>query len=167
MQFALTTDSAEATISIGEALGQALRVGDILRLDGELGSGKTTLCSGIGRGLGADQAFNSPSYLLCKEYVTKSGNVLHMDAYFQHRLESLLGEGLVERLDGLHIVLIEWANRIDEWLPSEGIQLQFETLGTDVRRLHFHATGVQAQECLHRFCRSLEDISISIEPELA
>ncbi|NQU48236.1 MAG: tRNA (adenosine(37)-N6)-threonylcarbamoyltransferase complex ATPase subunit type 1 TsaE [Planctomycetes bacterium] len=167
MQFALTTDSAEATISIGEALGHALQVGDLLRLDGELGSGKTTLCSGIGRGLGSEQAFSSPSYLLCKEYVTNKGEVLHMDAYFQHRLESLLGEGMVERLDGDHIVLIEWANRIENWLPAEGIRIQFQTLETDVRRLHFLAIGTAAEECLQRFCRSLGDISISIEPEVA
>ncbi len=163
MELLLETASPEQTIAIGEALGQVLQKGDLLGLDGELGTGKTTLCCGIGRGLGSATPFNSPSYLLCKEYQTQKGVVLHLDAYFQHRLDSLLGEGLIERLDGEHLVLIEWASRIADWLPEAGIWLQLEAF-EEQRSLRFSAVGGRAQARLKEFCQVLQKQGISAEP---
>jgi tRNA threonylcarbamoyladenosine biosynthesis protein TsaE len=163
MELLLETASPEQTIAVGEALGQILQQGDLLCLDGELGSGKTTLCSGIGRGLGSPTPFSSPSYLLCKEYQTDQGVVLHLDAYFQHRLDSLLGEGLIERFDGEHLVMIEWASRIADWLPEGGIWLQLEAL-EDQRKLRFSAVGERARARLSEFCQVLQKQGISAEP---
>ena len=153
-------------MAVGEALGGVLQLGDLLALDGELGSGKTTLCTGIGRALKSEVPFSSPSYLLCKEYQTEQGIVLHLDAYFHHRLDSLLGEGLIERLDGEHLVLIEWASRIQDWLPGDGIWLQLEANAgeEECRILQFRAVGARAETRLEEFCQVLEKQGICAEP---
>ncbi len=164
MELRIESTSPEQTMAIGQALGAVLQPGDLLCLDGELGAGKTTLCTGIGRALGSEVPFSSPSYLLCKEYFTSRGVVLHLDAYFQHRLDSLLGEGLVERLDGEHIVLIEWASRVADWLPAGGLWLQMTTTAEELRSLHLRAEGDIAQNRLLEFCRTLEKQGISAEP---
>lgn len=166
MELQIESASPEQTMAFGEALGQVLQPGDLLCLDGEMGTGKTTLCSGIGRALESQTPFSSPSYLLCKEYLTVKGVVLHLDAYFHHRLESLLGEGLVERLDGDHIVLIEWAERVRDWLPAGGIHLNLTASSTDSqhRSLQFTAVGKAAQSRLQEFCQVLQKQGISAEP---
>ena len=177
------SDSAEWTEALGELFGSCLRPGDLVRLQGELGAGKTTFCRGIGRGLGIEEALHSPTYLLCKEYPTAHGPLLHLDGYFDHRLASLLGEGLIERIDGRSIVLIEWAERVEPWLPEEGLLLRFErdvgeapvaaTQGEDdeedhdlcPRRIEAQASGSAAQDLLARFLEKLGEQGISVEPD--
>lgn len=177
------SESAEWTESMGELFGACLQPGDLVRLQGELGAGKTTFCRGIGRGLGIEEALHSPTYLLCKEYPTPHGPLLHLDGYFDHRLASLLGEGLIERIDGRSIVLVEWAERVEPWLPSEGLLLRFEReagefaapggdAGEDEedhdlcpRRIAAEATGPVAQNLLARFLEKLGEQGISVEPD--
>lgn len=59
---------AEATRRLGEALGLLLTAGTVLLLEGNLGSGKTTLTQGIGAGLGIADAIVSPTFTLICEY---------------------------------------------------------------------------------------------------
>ncbi|MDG2094000.1 MAG: tRNA (adenosine(37)-N6)-threonylcarbamoyltransferase complex ATPase subunit type 1 TsaE, partial [Phycisphaerales bacterium] len=48
------TSSPEETIDLGGSLAGELRAGDVLVLEGPLGSGKTVLVRGIVAGLGGD-----------------------------------------------------------------------------------------------------------------
>ena len=58
----LYTKNAEETILLGEKLARKLRMGDVIALSGNLGSGKTTFTKGIGKGLGVKnpRRINSP-----------------------------------------------------------------------------------------------------------
>lgn len=177
------SESAEWTERFGELFGACLRPGDLVRLQGELGAGKTTFCRGIGRGLGIEEALHSPTYLLCKEYPTAHGPLLHLDGYFDHRLASLLGEGLIERIDGRSIVLVEWAERVEPWLPPECLLLRFEREAGEFkaaksggdedqedhdlcpRRIVAEAVGSAARNLLARFLEKLGEQGISVEPD--
>ena len=46
MEEKVKMDSREATITLGEKIGQKLQAGDVLVLDGDLGAGKTTFTKG-------------------------------------------------------------------------------------------------------------------------
>lgn len=169
----LLSHSPETTESLGELFAASLVGGDLVRLHGELGAGKTTFCRGIGRGLGIAEPLSSPTYLLCKEYPTEQGPLLHLDGYFEHRLASLLGEGLVERIDGRSIVLVEWADRVEPWLPPEGLDLHFTRLlgeqpdeDDDLpRQIALQAHGEAAAQLAQRFSENLAEKGISVEPE--
>ncbi len=152
------------TQTVGESLGRLLRGGDLVALEGELGSGKTTFCQGVGRGLGLREALTSPTYLLCNEYLADAGPVLHMDAYFRARLDSLLGEGFIERLSEGPVVLLEWADQVAEWLPAERLTLRLAPQPGGGRSLSFLADGIRAQELLGLLAGSLLDSGISVEP---
>jgi len=123
---ASTRNEAE-TRALGRALGGLLQEGDFVALSGPLGAGKTTLSKGICAGLGVAEAVSSPTYLLCHEY---SGRVpvLHLDAYFAARIDSLLAEGLAERFAAGTVVLLEWAEQIADWLPDDRLEVSLETL---------------------------------------
>lgn len=106
---------AEATRQLGINLGQSLVAGSILLLEGDLGSGKTTLVQGIGEGLGITEPIVSPTFTLINEYTQGRLPLYHLDLY---RLQSEEVKQL--HLDNywneiecpLGIVAIEWAERL-------------------------------------------------------
>ncbi|NJP10186.1 MAG: tRNA (adenosine(37)-N6)-threonylcarbamoyltransferase complex ATPase subunit type 1 TsaE [Leptolyngbyaceae cyanobacterium RU_5_1] len=116
----------EATRQLGVQLGQSLPAGSVVLLEGELGSGKTTLVQGIGEGLGITEAIDSPTFTLINEYSSGRLPLYHLDLY---RLESAEAAALyletywegVEVEPG--IVAIEWAERLP-YKPSSYLVVQ-------------------------------------------
>ena len=105
----------EATRALGITFGQYLAAGSIILLQGDLGSGKTTLVQGIGAGLGITEPIVSPTFTLINEYSEGRIPLYHLDLY---RLEpeevvALNLENYWEGVDfPLGIVAIEWAERL-------------------------------------------------------
>jgi tRNA threonylcarbamoyladenosine biosynthesis protein TsaE len=115
--------SPEATERFGRALGERLSAGDVVALDGELGSGKTTLVRGIARGLGVRDAVSSPSYALMHTYAGRL-DVYHFDAWMERREQAFLEGGGAEWLGSDGVALVEWAGRVAEWLPSARVEIE-------------------------------------------
>ena len=112
---------ADATRQLGISLGQSLIAGSVLLLEGDLGSGKTTLVQGIGEGLGITEAIVSPTFTLINEYTQGRLPLYHLDLYrlqsqevSQLHLESYWNEWEYP----LGIVAIEWAERLIEKPPT-------------------------------------------------
>jgi len=139
--------SPEETVALGERLGAVLGPGDFLALRGPLGAGKTTLVRGLAAALGVRDRVSSPTYLLCHEY-TGPVPLLHLDAYFESRMDGVLADGLVERF-GTAVVVAEWAERLGDWLPPDRLDLELTGEGSH-RRLGLAATGPAAAALLDR-----------------
>ena len=124
----IKTRSAAQTQRVAHCLAQILTTGIWVRLDGDLGAGKTTFTQGLGRALGIQRAIKSPTYTIIKEYPLEHGNLVHVDAY---RLEEGGADtvDLAAYTDAQSIVLIEWAQFIESELPDSYLQLQL-TYGT-------------------------------------
>ncbi|MDF5707525.1 MAG: tRNA (adenosine(37)-N6)-threonylcarbamoyltransferase complex ATPase subunit type 1 TsaE [Nostoc sp. S4] len=105
----------EATLSLGITLGESLSPGSVILLEGDLGTGKTTLVQGIGKGLGITEPIVSPTFTLINEYTEGRFPLYHLDLY---RLEpqevpSLNLESYWEGVEVTPgIVAIEWAQRM-------------------------------------------------------
>jgi len=149
MKFTVYSSSPEQTRRLGELLGQLLQGGDCILLDGELGAGKTTFGGGVGLGLEIEAPLTSPTYLLCCEYIGRT-RLLHLDAYFEERMDGLLCEGLVERFDSETVLLVEWAVKMEEGRPVDRLQIQFEGSG-DNREIAFFAVGKRSIALLNEF----------------
>jgi tRNA threonylcarbamoyladenosine biosynthesis protein TsaE len=106
---------AEATRSLGFRLGQTLPAGSTLLLEGDLGSGKTTLVQGLGDGLGIRELIDSPTFTLLNEYLDGRLPLYHFDLY---RLDSTAAAALYPESywEGTEvkpgIVAIEWSERL-------------------------------------------------------
>lgn len=103
----LVVPTSAAMEELGGRIAPLLAAGDVIRLDGPLGAGKTTFTRGLGRALGARGAVTSPTFVLAREHPTQAGPPLvHVDAY---RIASAL------ELDDLDldwagsITVVEWA----------------------------------------------------------
>ena len=140
----------------GELLGGHLQAGDCVALIGELGTGKTSISRGIGRGLECSTPLRSPTYLLCQEHEGRHP-VLHLDAYFEARMDSLIGEGLCERFDQEHVLLVEWADRLEAWWPADRLEIRLKVEGSG-RLLQLIAHGTRSEALRRDFEYSWEKV---------
>jgi tRNA threonylcarbamoyladenosine biosynthesis protein TsaE len=134
-----------ATERLGEWLGEFLVPGDTLGLCGELGAGKTTLVRGLARGLKLDDAAAvcSPTYLLVVEHDGPKP-LLHADAYLPQKLAGFLDDGGLDYLlDERAVVVVEWADRVRAWLPSETLWLELGLAAGGGRRATFRCAAPQ------------------------
>jgi tRNA threonylcarbamoyladenosine biosynthesis protein TsaE len=118
---ALSLPDANATRKLGNLLGQTLPAGTVLLLEGNLGSGKTTLVQGIGEGLGITEAIASPTFTLVNEYLEGRIPLYHLDLYRLQPSEvaALYLESYWDGLENpLGIVAIEWAERLEQRSPN-------------------------------------------------
>jgi tRNA threonylcarbamoyladenosine biosynthesis protein TsaE len=131
---------------LGARLGRALRRGDVVALDGALGSGKTTFAQGLAQGLDvpADRHVASPTFALVCEH---PGRVpfLHADYYRVNRPAELAEMGLEEAFDR-SAVAIEWAGRFPESIPSDALYIELTVLDGGERRVEIRTTGLRSAE---------------------
>jgi len=142
-ELVLQTESVVQTQSLGARLARWLSPGDVLALVGDLGAGKTAFTQGLARGLGITAPVTSPTFTLINEYRTATGKLLqHVDCYraADAPLE-MWDAGLSDLLAGEDIVVIEWADRIPGLLPVDFIEITFDYMDEDRRRLRFLALG--------------------------
>lgn len=146
--------SPEQTRRVGARLGQLLRGGEVICLQGPLGAGKTVLAQGIGRGWGATTTLASPSFVLIREHRRPAGDqvLLHIDFYRLEDPQEVLGLGLDDWLGDADVVaLIEWPERAAPFLPPERMWVRLEFADTDRRRLLFTADGPSYVDLLQAF----------------
>lgn len=136
-----TTKSAEDTRELGAALAALVRPGDLVLLSGDLGSGKTTLAQGFGRGLGVEEPIVSPTFVLVRMYRGRLPMV-HADAYRMDHLQEVTDLDLPELLDDGGVALVEWGDVIAPVVPADFLEVRLEFgAGDDDRRLTVRVVG--------------------------
>lgn len=137
---------ADHTREIGSALGRAAQPGDVLLLAGELGAGKTTFVQGFAAGAGATEVVTSPTFVLVNEYRGRLP-IYHADLYRLDEPDEVAAMQLSEAsLDG--VLLVEWPERGEMFLPSECLRLQIEHDEPETRILRFSSFGARAEALL-------------------
>lgn len=139
------TNSAEETQELGKRIGSQIAASggqQILALEGDLGSGKTTFVQGLAEGLGVPDRILSPTFILMRQYNIDSSRsyetFYHIDLY---RLEKNVEEelknlGFFEIIgDPNNLAAIEWAEKARNFLPDDVVLINFEYLGEDKRKI--------------------------------
>jgi tRNA threonylcarbamoyladenosine biosynthesis protein TsaE len=142
---ARVTASPAETRRLGAALGAALRAGDVVVLEGPLGSGKTCFVGGVAEGMRVEGRVRSPSFTLVNEY---AGDVplFHLDLY---RVETpdVDGLGIEERLER-GAVVVEWGGKLPAHLRAEALTLRFAIAAPEVRQITAGAGAGRGRELL-------------------
>lgn len=125
-----------ATIALGRALGKALRAGDVIFLQGDLGAGKTTLARGLIEAVAGVSDIPSPTYNIVQIYEAAGFDVWHVDLYRLKAAEEAFELGLDEAFRSA-VCLVEWPERLQGVLgaPSLEVVLQPDGAGGRVAML--------------------------------
>ncbi len=126
------TASVEETRELGRRLGQVVEAGDVIALEGELGTGKTELVKGIGEGLGVTNGVHSPTFVLHHRYQGR----LPIEHYDLYRLEGMawVDAGLDEPVPDA-VTVIEWSDRAGVLADWATIRIRLTSRGVGERRL--------------------------------
>lgn len=134
----IETFSPEETFRLGEKLGEQARPGEVYTLIGDLGVGKTVLTQGIAKGLLIEEPISSPTFTIVQIYEEGRMPFYHFDVYRIGDVEEMEEIGYEDYFYGQGLVMIEWANRIQEILPERYLEICIEKdleKGFDYRRV--------------------------------
>ena len=145
-------------------LGELLRGGELILLDGQLGTGKTTFTQGLAQGLDITENINSPTFTLLKEYrgqsqssnasnsfTPKKPALYHFDLYRLDNPDEIVDLGFEDYFFGDGVSVIEWAEKAGSFWPEEHLNVRLKIMSETKRGLLFIATGGYYCELLRQF----------------
>lgn len=116
--------SEEDTINFANDFAKNLKVGDIIILSGELGSGKTKFTQGVLKYFGLENEISSPTFTIINEYHTDRFPIYHFDVYRLSDIDEFYAIG-GEEYFSKGICIIEWGELIEDIIPSDYIKITF------------------------------------------
>ena len=132
------------TFELGVKIGKEAKPGDVYTLLGDLGVGKTALTKGVAKGLEIMEPICSPTFTIVQVYEEGRLPFYHFDVYRIGDVEEMDEIGYEDYFYGEGVTFIEWANLIEEILPSSYRQIVIEKdleKGFDYRRITIDEIG--------------------------
>jgi tRNA threonylcarbamoyladenosine biosynthesis protein TsaE len=129
------SNNAAETEAIGAQVAAALRPGDVVLIEGDLGAGKTTLVRGAARALGVTAPVTSPTFTIGQRYPAPVP-VAHVDLF---RVPGLAGEDpdlLADYLRDDTISFVEWPQGGEQTVAGFAriaVRVRLEHAGADRR----------------------------------
>ncbi|MEK7127051.1 MAG: tRNA (adenosine(37)-N6)-threonylcarbamoyltransferase complex ATPase subunit type 1 TsaE, partial [Patescibacteria group bacterium] len=133
----VTSKSEGETKKIAARVAKKVKNGGFIALFGDLGSGKTVFVKGLA------EAFNikgfsvkSPTYTYVRHYPLKIRNIYHIDLYRLEKIDELLLQEILELMeDDENIIIIEWAEKMGDYLPTKRIDIVLKYIDENSRRI--------------------------------
>jgi tRNA threonylcarbamoyladenosine biosynthesis protein TsaE len=130
------TNSPAETKKLAAALARKLKPGRIIALSGPLGAGKTVFAKGLAQGLGIDERkVKSPSFMLLLEHRHGRLPFFHFDFYRIKRAAEIETLPFADCCRENGVIVIEWPERVPEYLPSGTRRVSIEVTGPKSRRI--------------------------------
>lgn len=155
MQSQYSLRDAEHTVAFGGLLAQAVELGSVLYLIGDLGAGKTTLSRGFIQGRGFEGNVKSPTYTLVEPYEMTDYTIYHFDLYRLSDPEELEFMGIRDYLQQDTICLIEWPERGTGVIPAADVLIEMQ-YHQQAREIFLRACSTKGEACLTELIRHYE-----------
>lgn len=123
--------SAKQTEDIAFEFAKTIKLGDVIILEGDLGAGKTAFTKGVARFFGLD-GVTSPTYAYLNIYGDK---IYHYDCYRLSCGEDAERLGLTDYFGGDNVCIIEWAENIEDALPSQLKKVKIIKISENERKI--------------------------------
>jgi tRNA threonylcarbamoyladenosine biosynthesis protein TsaE len=130
------------TEALGRCLAAHLFPGAVVALVGALGAGKTHLVRAIAEGLDIPNpaVVNSPTFVLIQEYEARLP-IYHFDAYRLASEAEFADLGVHEYFQGNGVCLVEWADKVPTYLPTERLEIRITITGEKSRLFEIAGFG--------------------------
>jgi tRNA threonylcarbamoyladenosine biosynthesis protein TsaE len=153
LTFALETE--QDTERLGRALADVLPPGTVIGLIGTLGAGKTRLVQAVATALGVPAgSVTSPTFVLVNEYRQGRMPVFHFDIYRLKDEDEFMQLGPEEYFDSDGLTFVEWADRVEELLPEDRVDIEIEVTGDTSRRVSLYPTSAKLDAVIEQLrCR--------------
>lgn len=133
MEYKITSHDMNDTLLLAQNIESEKFPNMVICLNGELGTGKTVFVKGFAGALGIKDPITSPTFNIVKEYLNGELPLYHMDVY---RLEDNKDNiGLTDYFNKGGVTIIEWADMIEDELPSERLDIEFKFIDENTRVL--------------------------------
>jgi len=123
---------AEDMVLLGKLFTETLIGNEVISLEGELGSGKTTFVKGAGKALNINEEVISPSFIILREYRGLKP-LYHFDFYRLSREVHVLDIGFFDIIDSPGVKFIEWGNKFHNLKKYFDYVIKFEISFKDLR----------------------------------
>ena len=134
--FVTTVNDEKGTEDLAIKFAIELQNGQVIVLNGNLGSGKTFFVKKVMQQFGINYV-NSPSFAIVNEYEGKT-KAYHFDFYRLLNIDELFDIGWQEYLnDAEAVIFVEWGELINEALPNEKLEIFITILEGTMRRFEF------------------------------
>ena len=126
-------ENEQETERLGALISAYLQPGDVIKLSGPLGVGKTALARGLLSALGHEGEVPSPSFAIVQPYEDLDPPIWHVDLFRIHDVGELDELGLEAAAEG--VLLVEWPEKAGSAAWPQGLGLSLEFSEGTARRL--------------------------------
>jgi tRNA threonylcarbamoyladenosine biosynthesis protein TsaE len=134
MSRAFEIDHESEMEAFAVAIAAALPTSAVIALDGPLGAGKTRFVQALAHAAGVDRIdVTSPTFVLVQEYRGRV-RIAHFDAYRLRDRDEFLELGPEEYFAAPGWSVIEWAEKVEDCLPPDRLDIRLEVTGPTSRR---------------------------------
>jgi tRNA threonylcarbamoyladenosine biosynthesis protein TsaE len=146
-ELSFLTKDADETALLGEKLAKIIKPSDLIFLQGDLGSGKTTFMRGFLRGLNFTGKVKSPSYTLLEQYELEL-TINHFDLYRFKDQREWDDAGFNEFINSNDINVIEWPEKAVDVIPISDLTIFFAYLDDKKRNIVITGNSSRGRQCI-------------------
>lgn len=152
-------ENEAAQLAFAALMAKHITPGSVIFLEGDLGTGKTTLVRGFLQSLGFAGNVKSPTYTLVEPYIIDKQQIYHFDLYRLASPDELEYAGGRDYFDDQSICLIEWPEQAEGFLPVADLlcQLSYKNrAGEQGRHCVLSANTLKGQDILQAIANQLD-----------
>jgi len=158
MKFRVTSKGENETKQIAKTIASLFNSGDLIILDGDLGTGKTHFVKGFADGLCSQNLVTSPTFSIANFYNSATAQLLHIDLYRINTFDEFNDIGLYDYFSQ-SIVIIEWGLKFSEYFDEYFlISLAYDANETDTRKITFDCKGEKYNSIMNTLNQKLPNL---------
>lgn len=156
-EFEFISRDEQQSYRLGIRIGRLTRLSDVLCLCGDISTGKTVIARGIGIGWGYADRIVSAMNVIIKRYpnIQNDSWLYHIDCFRIASVSEAIDLGIEEIFDSPAVIMIEWADKIKEIIPTDSLWLHINAVGDDTRSIKFSPGGARSMSLLSNIRKEL------------